>query len=354
MAMVLLNTDSFKLPRSLSNCWSAVAASTAICDRLYYGLWTFPPLQFVHFNIAQSLAIFYGSNRLDYYLTEGVPLLLMTMMPFAILGLYRGLKLPFSRPSNSAGSSLKEVVPSMLAWASVFTIGSLSLISHKEARFLYPLLPSLHLFAASPLSHFARRLKSWRVSLAGALFAVNIGIAMYTSRVHQKGVVDVMTFLRSEHESKTHSGNTTVAFLMPCHSTPWRSHLIHSTIDAWALTCEPPINISMEQRSTYEDEADIFYHSPTVWLEQNMEQLALINTLDDRSKKWADQERNADGRVTGAGRSWPRYLVFFEQLEPQMKELLKDAPYRECWRGFNTHWHDDWRRQGDVVVWCMT
>lgn len=325
-----------------------------MCDRTYYGLWTFPPLRFVHFNIAQSLAIFYGSNRLDYYLTEGLPLLLMTMLPFAMAGLYHGLALSFSRPSKSARSSLKEVVPSMLAWTSVFMIASLSLISHKEARFLYPLLPSLHLFVASPLAHFARRLKSWRAFLVGALFAINIAIAMYTSQVHQMGVVDVVAFLRSEHESKTHSGNTTVAFLMPCHSTPWRSHLIHSNIDAWALTCEPPIDIPMEQRSTYEDEADIFYNSPSVWLEQNMEQLTMINTLDDKSSKWEDQKRNVDGRVMGRGRSWPQYLVFFQKLEPQMKEFLKEAPYGECWRGFNTHWHDDWRRKGDIVVWCMT
>lgn len=331
-----------------------MAAITAICDRLYYGLWTFPPLRFVHFNIAQSLAIFYGSNRLDYYLTEGVPLLLMTMVPFAIVGLYHGLASPFRRPSKSARASLKEVVSSMLAWTSVFMIASLSLISHKEARFLYPLLPSLHLFVASPIAHFARRLKSWRIAVVSALFAINIAIAIYTTRVHQRGVVDVMAFLRSEHVSKTYSGNTTVAFLMPCHSTPWRSHLIHSNIDAWALTCEPPIDIPMEQRSTYEDEADIFYNDPPVWLGSNMEHLTMINTLDDKSSKWEDQGRNMDGRVIGTGRSWPRYLVFFEQLEPQMKEVLKGAPYRECWRGFNTHWHDDWRRKGDVVVWCIT
>ncbi|TLD22616.1 glycosyltransferase family 22 protein [Venturia nashicola] len=242
----------------------------------------------------------------------------------------------------------------MLAWTSVFMIASLSLISHKEARFLYPLLPSLHVFVASPLAHFTRRLRSWKASLVGALFAINLLIAMYTSRVHQRGVIDVMTFLRSEHESKTHSGNTTVAFLMPCHSTPWRSHLIHSSIDAWALTCEPPIDISMDQRSTYEDEADIFYKSPTVWLDQNMEQLTMIHTLDDKDNKGRDQKRNVDGRIIGAGRCWPRYLVFFEQLEPQMMEYIKAAPYRQCWRGFNTHWHDDWRRKGDVVVWCMT
>lgn len=242
----------------------------------------------------------------------------------------------------------------MLTWTSAFMLTSLSVISHKEARFLYPLLPSLHLFVASPLAHFSRRLKSWKSLVILALFSINIAIAMYTSQIHQRGVIDVMGFLRSEHESKTHSGNTTVAFLMPCHSTPWRSHLIHSNIDAWALTCEPPIDIPLEQRSTYEDEADVFYNNPFVWLKQNMENLTMISTTGYTGSKWEDQERNVAGRVIRKRRSWPQYLVFFEHLEPQMKVYLKKAPYRQCWRGFNTDWHDDWRRQGDVVVWCMT
>ena len=25
----------------------------------------------------------------------------------------------------------------------------------------------------------------------------------------------------------------------------------------------------------------------------------------------------------------------------------------ECKRLFNSHWHDDWRRVGDVVIWCL-
>jgi phosphatidylinositol glycan class B len=353
----LVASQPQRLQTSFSNAGvsrSLVAILTALCDRLFYGMWTFPPLRFVHFNIAQSLAIFYGSNRLDYYLTEGMPLLLMSMVPFALVGLFQSAASSFRRAFKPAQTSLKDVVPSMLTWTSAFMIATLSLISHKEARFLYPLLPLLHLFVASPLAHFARRPKSWRSLLVLGLFSINIAIAMYTSRVHQRGVVDVMDFLRSEHESKTGSGNTTVAFLMPCHSTPWRSHLIHSNIDAWALTCEPPIDVPFEQRDTYEDEADIFYNRPFVWLKQNMENLVMVNSMDDKSNKWDGQERNIDGRVTGKRRSWPQHLVFFQQLEPQMKVYLKSAPYRECWRGFNTDWHDDWRRQGDVVVWCMT
>lgn len=52
-------------------------------------------------------------------------------------------------------------------------------------------------------------------------------------------------------------------------------------------------------------------------------------------------------------REWPMNLVFFAQLEDTLKSVLGETRYRECWRGGNSHWHDDWRRVGDVVVWCL-
>ncbi len=36
-----------------------------------------------------------------------------------------------------------------------------------------------------------------------------------------------------------------------------------------------------------------------------------------------------------------------------MEVALRGSGYAECWRGFNSHWHNDWRRKGDVAVWCL-
>lgn len=118
--------------------------------------------------------------------------------------------------------------------------------------------------------------------------------------------------------------HTTVGVLTPCHSIPWRSHLVYKEIDAWALTCEPPLGLSEEEKLTYVDEADEFYADPNAWMGREM------------------------GRE---GREWPMYLVFFEALQGVVKDLAAER-YEECWRGWNSHWHDDWRRKGDVVVWC--
>lgn len=369
-----------------------------LCDRAYYQAWTFPPARFLYFNIAQSLAVFYGRNRPDYYLTEGLPLLLTTALPFAVVGLYRALRgdsasaTERQSAAETAKNSTSHAVPqnaallpedashgltSRLAWACIIMTLSLSLISHKEVRFLYPILPFLHVLSAQVVSSFF--LTSNRTPFTaqatpspvfntsnlrrGALFillAANVLVAGYVSQVHQRGVIDVMSYLRHKHEAKMarsiapEKTVTAVGFLMPCHSTPWRSHLVHPNITAWALTCEPPLDVPKSERSNYFDEADQFYINPGPegWLKRHMEHPIMVSAHGSRSgKHWTNLEpaKRSVGR-----RSWPHVLVFFEQLEPTMKDFLKGSRYQECWRGFNTHWHDDWRRQGDVIVWCLS
>ncbi|KAF2690800.1 glycosyltransferase family 22 protein [Lentithecium fluviatile CBS 122367] len=361
------NRQRYVLVRETSVCGLAVLACSVLSDRLYYQVWTFPPLRFLYFNIAQSLAVFYGKNRADYYLTEGLPLLLTTSLPFAVIGLWRSLSGRILRASPSSRNGELRILP-RLAWTSLIVTLSLSLISHKEVRFLYPVLSFLHVLAAEPLSTFIppQSPKS-RKAILTLLVVVNVLIAGYASQVHQRGVIDVLSYLRHKHEAHNRLStlaagagneriepitNTTVAFLIPCHSTPWRSHLVYPEIDAWALTCEPPLNIPLSERSTYLDEADQFYirPGPAAWLGDNMEHVQTVTASGSRSgSHWARQ----DPKYKRAGRRpWPQNLVFFEQLEPVMKEVLGGTMYKECWRGFNSHFHDDRRRTGDVLVWC--
>ncbi|KAF2771334.1 hypothetical protein EJ03DRAFT_39009 [Teratosphaeria nubilosa] len=329
----------------------AVLVPSIGVDRAFYGQWAFPPLKFLYFNVVQSLSVFYGRNRVDYYLTEGLPLLLLTALPFALLGLVSAL-----RP----GSANKRMVPYheqqisfVLAIAVCVMVTAMTSIAHKEMRFIYPLLPILHALAAKQIAgfidHFAFGTRQVRIAVIGVLIAINIFISYYVSVVHQRGVIDVVHYLRHEQETRlatlppgADNGNITVGFLMPCHSTPWRSHLVHPEIQAWALTCEPPLNTTLEQCETYLDEADVFYQDPEAWLKwtkggmdkgQSEHESALLSTIEKRLLT--------------------EYLVFFEQLEPKIEEVLGGTRYHECWRAFNTHWHDDWRRQGDVVVWCL-
>jgi len=72
---------------------------------------------------------------------------------------------------------------------------------------------------------------------------------------------------------------------------------------------------------------------------------------DGMSGKEGDEKASVS--TNNAPRPWPRYLVFFEQLEETIGEVLQGSKYIECWRGFNTHFHDDSRRNGDIIVWCL-
>ena len=341
-------------------CGSAVLAISIGTDRTFYGEWVFPPLRFLYFNVVQSLAVFYGKNRADYYFTEGLPLLLTTALPFAAAGTW-GAFLGGLTELTTQGIKERQI-RFVLAVAVATSVIALSLISHKEVRFIYPLLPILHILAAEPMAAFFKPFptpaKKTRFGLLILGLMLNVSIAFYTGCVHQRGVVDVTHFLRHEFEGRlaTPSGtylglppmhnNITVGFFMPCHSTPWRSHLICPQIDAWALTCEPPLHLTMEERESYLDEADVFYASPDAWIHENMKDRKTVMEGTEALRRFGLRDKDAR-------RDWPHYLVFFQQLEPTMEGILKGTGYKECWRGFNTHWHDDWRRQGDVVVWCI-
>lgn len=336
---------------------SAVLGLSAVADRLFYGLWTFPPLKFLYFNLAQSLAVFYGRNDWHYYISQGYPLLLTTALPFTLIGIYRALvKAPSSKLTQ-----LQTTMQAQLASICVIMPAVLSLISHKEVRFIYPLLPSLHILTAPPLvsyflpavSQSSRVHTPRRLTLLFLLFA-NIVIALYTTLYHASGTLSVLSYLRDQHQihATNQSKNTeipgiTAGFLMPCHSTPWRSHLTYPDIHSWALGCEPPVDLNPAEKAAYVDEADQFYENPAQFLRQNME--GGLRHFPRKPTYASSLYRNTDPAI----HNWPDYLIFFEQLEPTLQSLLRPSSYSECWRTYNTAWHDDWRRRGDIVVWCL-
>ena len=344
-------------------CGSIALSLSAISDRLYFGEWTFPPYQWLHFNISQDLAVFYGRNDWHYYISQGLPLLLTTYVPFTLVALYQASLLPSSN------------IRFLFTTTIFLTLGALSLISHKEVRFIYPLLPLLHILTAPTISAFFQpdpvivtpkpksgRREATETSPSSVhrkslytMLLLNMLIAGYTSLSHQNGVLAVTKFLRQEYEILALDGRgrllsdpdaginddfkrqttyteeeTFAGFLMPCHSTPWRSSLIHPGLKAWALGCEPPIHLAPHkpERENYRDEADRFYDDPQKFLREE------INTKE---------------------RPWPRYIVGFEGIEKDLKTFyegeMKGFKVRERWRTRNSHWHDDSRRTGDVVVW---
>ena len=342
-------------------CGGSALLLSLFVDRLFYQEWAFPPLNFLYINVVQSLAVFYGNNNWHYYISEGYPLLLTTALPFAVLGLISAFPSTDSTPTNRHLAIICILVPA-----------ALSLISHKEVRFIYPLLPAMHILAASQLASYfgpslthstthPRLTPPYRLTkriILTFLLTINLIIALYTTTIHNSGLISITHYLRHELEShyslSSTSHNLTAAFLMPCHSTPWRSHLQHPSINAWALTCEPPLNLPALEKSTYLDEADAFYSNPSLWIKRHMSRHAPLS-FKTRTGVFASEpgRRRTETHLTSAGHPWPEYLIFFAQLERTLQTTLQGSGYTECARFFNSQWHDDWRRRGDVVVWCL-
>lgn len=366
----------------------AVLAISIVLDLLYYRNLTLPPLRFLYFNIAQSLAVFYGRNRWDYYLTEGLPLLLTTYLPFGAIGIHHALSPPQNHPTFTNSSVFTRSLKYQFATTCIIVPLVLSLIAHKEVRFIYPLLPLLHLLVASPFTTFflpavspavtSSSMSALKRVLLGFTLCLNIAIGLFATSSHQTAPIAIMSYLRQQHTAHYLSqpplhtlapapSTMTVGFLMPCHSTPWRSHLVFPSIKAWALGCEPPVNLNVSERATYVDEADQFYANPRQYLVQNLGKppfprpkstWSLFGWLGGTRKlrKGFGREEmiEADAWDGKPGKkSWPEYLVFFEEKEVLLRELLKGSAYRECWRGWNSYGHDDWRRRGDIIAWCL-
>lgn len=338
----------------------SILALSVLVDRYYYQEWTFPPLRFLYFNIAQSLAIFYGRNDWHYYLTQGYPLLLTTALPFAVIGLYQTLR---NSPQSSATPlPLSATVPYVLSATALIVPSTLSFISHKEVRFIYPLLPLLHIIASPPIATFFRGSSPPKRLLLISLLLTNFFIAFFATVLHQPAPITILAYLRTQHTAHYLSqppsyalspapSTMTVGFLTPCHSTPWRSHLIYPGIKAWALTCNPPLNLNSSERGIYLDEADAFYANPSGFLNTHLGPPIKSPLIGRAPHSPVVLDQGWDGKE--GRKRWPEYLVFFAQLEPEMRGLLRGSAYTECWREWNSYGHDDWRRRGDLVVWCL-
>ncbi|KAI1777526.1 glycosyltransferase family 22 protein [Hypoxylon cercidicola] len=359
----LTRSNLLVIYREVFLCGSFALGLSLLADRQYYGEWTFPPLTFLHFNVAQDLAAFYGQNDWHYYLSQGIPLLCTTITPFVLKGLFKSLDAENSNWPVTTSNALKALTFTVLT-----NIASLSFVSHKEVRFITPLLPAFHILAAPHITSFFTTVSEaassarptstlgWKRTplLAGGLL-VNAIIGGYLSYFHAAAPIKVIDFLRSEfetihpqHLALPRPANATgtdldfeqelfALFLTPCHATPWRSHLVYPELRARALTCEPPLGTPPKspQRRAYADETRRFYADPAAFLQE----------------LWpADRP----------GEDMARYVVGYEGVEAALRRYFDPSgpgarhrvELREVWSSWNGLFTDDERKAGRLVVWA--
>ncbi|KAF9469288.1 glycosyltransferase family 22 protein [Collybia nuda] len=347
-------------------------------DSLYYRKLTLTPLNFFLTNMS-SVSLFYGSSPWHYYLTQGIPILCTTALPFMLLGIYSTV---FNRGPVALRSMLGTVM---------WTVGIYSIAGHKEWRFIHPILPLLHVFAAkalvdlsnpapgrkgkpkksrkSPQPHtIFNKLPSIRPAFL-ALLLLTLPASIYIMLFYCSGPVSVLSYIRSIPHVQL--GNETVGFLMPCHSTPGHAYLHQEKLAQgamWALGCEPPLEfvhipvprhpyptdyiLSRKQElSTYLDQTDVFFQSPQNYLQKYFP--PKVNLSFPFSLYPASIPGTAE-KLDGYPweHEWPRYLGFFGALlrEEGVESMLVAKGYKEVWRG-GREWEGEGHRKGAVRVW---
>ncbi|CCD72091.1 Mannosyltransferase [Caenorhabditis elegans] len=216
---------------------------TTLIDSWAYGTPTIPLWNFLQFNVVQGGSALFGVHPWYWYIVSGIPAVLTVQMIPIIVGLlgpniFRPSLLPF--------------------FATITYIIVHSLLPHKEQRFLLPIIPLLCIYAGGAFQN----LKKWRGSAMAVMIAINIGIALFTSRYHQVGPFTAPR--RIMEEWRGHHGKLSVAALMPCYSIPghafWHDHLDNLRL----LDCSP--DLEQLRGPTELDESDQFHGNATKWL----------------------------------------------------------------------------------------
>jgi GPI mannosyltransferase 3 len=186
----------------------------------------------------------YGTHHALWYLWAGIPAI-------------TGLVLPFVLSSIRTGREFAQTV----LWIVILTYTSVhSLSTHKEFRFLMPLLPAFCLLAGAGMQQYFHRKKLLHLYLF-ALF--NCVVFLYLGLFHQRAPIDVnKAILRLVgQEPQTY----TIHYLAGCHSTPIYSHLHKQSIrfEVWTLDCSPECRENPKRPC----ESDIFSQDPGSFME---------------------------------------------------------------------------------------
>ncbi|CDS37232.1 GPI mannosyltransferase 3 [Echinococcus multilocularis] len=317
-------------------------------DRLVFGRWTVNQFNFLLFNFFSNGANFYGVQPWYWYLTSGLPSILILHLPLALVGwlfdvtdgcrwLIKRCSLLKSRPQTRE----KVVAKYFGAWTA-WTIFAYSCLAHKEFRFLFPLFPLFMYYAGRGLFllHCGMSKSRWSQSFCSPLgllvillVAVNFAVAGYTCLVHQQGPDALMSKLARQANAANWadmSPGPSILVLMPCHSTPHLSYL-HVNVSLRLLSCDPDLSAwhNTDPRA-YVDEADKFYEDPTHWLNSNYP----------------------------SSHTLPQYIAMFTELTQNMDygqgvtQWLQARNYSTCTEIFHSHVVSHCRHSGHISVWC--
>lgn len=273
---------------------------SAILDSLCYGRLVIVQWNFVRFNVVRDLGAFYGAHPWHWYFSTGLPMLLGTTAVPMALGI--------------CTCSRKQKI---LAMIGLFVVCANSFITHKEFRFLLPLLPMASVYAGRGVQYmFTWKNKALAKVLVIGLLVPQFAASLYFGVIHQSGTTAVMHHLGAAASQSPYAQQPSqfrVLFLMPCHSTPFYSHM-HRNVTMTFLTCPPSL--------TEPGDDQLFYDNPLVWLDSHYDPIL--------------------------PKSLPSHVVLFDVLEKEVHAWLEKAGIKLCAEFFHTHFPEG--RTGRMVL----
>lgn len=216
----------------------SVILLSLLLDRYLYGFFTFPAFNFLLFNTVSGLDALYGEYPRLWYLYNGLPTAFGLFLPvalFSIVCAFRYVKVSTLREFDFAIAGAGVVL--------VLSFGS----SHKEHRFLFPVLPIINIYLGRCLTFLSPEYVSKRIRgrIIALIAAIHFIIGLYLNTFHQRGPVEVAKAIGRDaafaHHSKGNHADDEIMqvhFLMPCHSTPFYS-IVHYPVDLVQLDCSP-------------------------------------------------------------------------------------------------------------------
>ena len=228
---------------------------SVIIDHIMFGFWAFPVLGNFHFNVLEGNGALYGEHPFHWYFTAGIPALTGMLFPALVYDLLWGGWDYWKRN----------------LWIIVATcVLAHSTSSHKEFRFLLPLLPLFCLLAGTRLRVIFEGVKLSQIRFSLFMGAVaNLVAILYLGLIHQRAPIDANRAVLELALAKSHQtgiASFRIHYLMGCHSAPLLSHLHAPPIkfNTWYLDCSP----SCRADPDIDCESDAFAHNPESFVQQ--------------------------------------------------------------------------------------
>ncbi|PPQ81643.1 hypothetical protein CVT24_004201 [Panaeolus cyanescens] len=342
-----------------------------VLDSIYYKKIVITPLNFLKTNLS-SVSLFYGSNPWHYYASQALPILLTTALPFTLHGIWQTVTSKFIR--NVPQMTMLRLI--------MWTLTVYSLAGHKEWRFIHPLLPLLHVFAAKSLvdlvpstvtkksddkkggriprpphhNSAAHGLRQW-LSLPDIpakyiyLLLSTLPISLYIVLFYCSGPISLTSFIHSIPPNEIN--NNTIGILMPCHSLPGQAYIHRPDLEKGRMW-----SIGGQKLTDYKDQTAVFFDAPADYLTRYFPHE--VNTSFPPSPFPASVAGKPspvpvlhDGVLLYPWRhEWPLYLAFFGDLLRQtgIRDKLETKGYHEVWTA-GRQWEGEDTRTGGVRVW---